>query len=168
MNKNFLIGLAAVAAAGYYFLMGKKQAIENLLIKPIDIAINSSKTNIFKLVFNLKLQITNSSNFTVKINKIDVDILVNNRTISEFQKNLPITIAAKSSGRVNLNAPLPALPTGLLNPLTINASFILFEFYFKFYSVVSFSTFYSIIVCNWLCTSKILVIYFQWTNIFVD
>jgi LEA14-like dessication related protein len=93
MNKKFLIGLAAAAAAGYYFLIGKKQAIENLLIKPIDIAINSSKTNIFKLVFNLKLQITNSSNFTVKINKIDVDILVNNKTISEFQKNLPITIA---------------------------------------------------------------------------
>ena len=25
MNKNFLIGIAAVAAAGYYFLKGKKQ-----------------------------------------------------------------------------------------------------------------------------------------------
>ena len=46
MNKNFLIGLAAVAAAVYYFLMGKKEAIETLEVKPLDIAINKSKTNL--------------------------------------------------------------------------------------------------------------------------
>jgi LEA14-like dessication related protein len=97
MNKNFLIGLAAVAAAGYYLLMGKKQAIENLEIKPIDIAINKSKTNIFKAVFNLKLKITNPANFSVKLKDIDVDVLVNDRVISEFQKNLPVTIAPKKT-----------------------------------------------------------------------
>lgn len=97
MNKNFLIGLAAVAAAGYYLLMGKKQAIENLEVKPIDIAINKSKTNFFKAVFNLKLKITNPANFAVKLKDIDVDVLVNNRVISEFQKNLPITIAPKKT-----------------------------------------------------------------------
>jgi len=97
MNKNFLIGLAAVAAAGYYFLMGKKQAVENLEIKPIDIAINSQKTNLLKLVFNLKLKLTNPGNFSVKVNNIDVDVLVNNRAISDFQKLLPVTIAPKQT-----------------------------------------------------------------------
>jgi len=97
MNKNFLIGIAAVAAAGYYLLMGKKQAIENLEIKPIDIAINKSKTNFFKAVFNLKLKITNPGNFAVKLKDIDVDVLVNNRVISEFQKNLPVTIGPKKT-----------------------------------------------------------------------
>jgi LEA14-like dessication related protein len=97
MNKNFLIGLAAVAAAGYYFLMGKKKAVENLEIKPIDIAINSQKTNLLKLVFNLKLKLTNPGNFAVKVNNIDVDVLVNNRVISDFQKLLPVTIAPKQT-----------------------------------------------------------------------
>ena len=88
MNKNFLIGLAAVAAAGYYLLMGKKQAIENLEVKPIDIAINSQKTNLLKLVFNLKLKLTNPGNFSVKGNNIDLDVLLNNGFIdfSYFNK----------------------------------------------------------------------------------
>jgi LEA14-like dessication related protein len=93
MNKGFLIGLAAAAAAAYYLLTGKKAAIENLIVKPIDIAINSSKTSIYKLVFNLKLKITNESNFSVKVNAIDVDVIVNNNIIGEVQKNLPIVIA---------------------------------------------------------------------------
>jgi hypothetical protein len=97
MNKKFLIGIAAIAAAGYYFLMGKKQAVENLEIKPIDIAINSQKTNLLKLVFNLKLKLTNPGNFSVKVNNIDVDVLVNNRVISDFQKLLPVTIAPKKT-----------------------------------------------------------------------
>ena len=93
MNKGFLIGLAAAAAAAYYLLTGKKAAIENLIVKPIDIAINSSKTSILKLVFNLKLKITNTSNFAVKVNAIDVDVIVNNNIIGEVQKNLPFVIA---------------------------------------------------------------------------
>lgn len=93
MNKGFLIGIAAAVAAGYYFLTGKKAAIENLIVKPIDIAINSSKTNLLRLVFNLKLKITNTSNFSVKVNSIDVDVLVNNNIVGEVQKNLPIVIA---------------------------------------------------------------------------
>jgi LEA14-like dessication related protein len=97
MNKNFLIGITAVAAAGYYFLKGKKQVIENLEIKPIDIAINKSKTNLFKAVFNLKLKLTNPGNFAVKVKNIDVDVIVNNNVISQFQKNLPVTIAPKAT-----------------------------------------------------------------------
>lgn len=93
MNKGFLIGIAAAVAAGYYLLTGKKAAIENLIVKPIDIAINSSKTNLLKLVFNLKIKITNTSNFSVKVNAIDVDVIVNNNIIGEVQKNLPIVVA---------------------------------------------------------------------------
>jgi LEA14-like dessication related protein len=77
--------------------MGKKKAVENLEIKPIDIAINSQKTNLLKLVFNLKLKSTNPGNFSVKVNNIDVDVLINNRIISDFQKLLPVTIAPKQT-----------------------------------------------------------------------
>lgn len=120
MNKNFLIGIAAVAAAGYYFLMGKKEAIENLLIKPIDIGINASKTNLLKLTFNLKLKITNPSNFTVKVNKIDVDIVVNNSIISEFQKSLPILIAPNKTEivTIEITAQNAAIITTIIDIIT--------------------------------------------------
>ena len=40
-----------------------------------------------------------------------------------------ITLTAKSSGRVNLNPPLLALPTALLNPVTIYAFIIVGVWY---------------------------------------
>jgi LEA14-like dessication related protein len=92
MKTNLIIGIAAAAAAAYYFLTGKKTAIENLIVKPLDIAIDSKKSNIFQLVFNLKLKFTNNSNFSVKVNTIDVDILINNNIIGDIQKNLPFVI----------------------------------------------------------------------------
>ena len=120
MNKNFLIGLAAVAAAGYYLLIGKKEAIEKLLIKPIDIGINSSKKNLFVLTFNLKLKITNPSNFTVKVNKIDVDIIVNDTIISEFQKNLPIIIGPNKTEivTIEITAQNAAIITTIIDIIT--------------------------------------------------
>jgi hypothetical protein len=124
MNKKFLIGLAAAAAAGYYFLIGKKQAIENLEIAPVDIAINSTKTNLLKLVFNLKLKVTNNSNATVKISSIDLDILVNNRKISEFQKNIAVTIAPKKTEIVLIEIGVQNLSIidTVLNLLSINGN----------------------------------------------
>ena len=39
------------------------------------------------------MKITNTSNFSVKVNAIDVDVIVNNNIIGEVQKNLPIVLA---------------------------------------------------------------------------
>jgi LEA14-like dessication related protein len=96
MNK-FLLGLAAAAGVAYIFLKGKKQSIENLLFNPIGIAINQAKTNFFRLVFNFKLQVNNPDTFAVNIQSIDLDVLVNGKVISNFAKELPISIAPKES-----------------------------------------------------------------------
>lgn len=96
MNKLFL-GLAAAVGVAYIFLKGKKESLENLLFNPVGIAINKAKTNIFKLVFNFKLQVTNPGNFAVNIQSIDLDVLVNGRVISNFSKQLPVMIAAKKT-----------------------------------------------------------------------
>jgi LEA14-like dessication related protein len=96
MNK-FLLGLAAAAGVAYIFLKGKKQSIENLLFNPIGIAINKAKTNFFRLVFNFKLQVNNPDTFAVNIQSIDLDVLVNGKVISNFAKELPISIAPKES-----------------------------------------------------------------------
>jgi LEA14-like dessication related protein len=96
MNK-LLLGLAAAAGVAYIFLKGKKESLENLLFKPIGIAINKAKTNFFRLVFNFKLQVNNPGTFAVNIQSIDLDVLINGKVISNFTKELPISIAPKES-----------------------------------------------------------------------
>jgi len=96
MNK-LLLGLAAAAGVAYIFLKGKQQSLENLLFNPIGIAINKAKTNFLRLVFNFKLQVNNPGNFAVNIQNIDLDVLVNGKVISNFYKELPISIEPKES-----------------------------------------------------------------------
>lgn len=88
MNSKIIIGLGAMAAAALYYFKGKKEAIEKIQVTPLDIAINSQKTQWNKLVFNLKLKIGNPSKFKVNINTIDLDVIVNNKKISEFQNRV--------------------------------------------------------------------------------
>ena len=101
MNNKLILGLLAGAGAFYYFLQGKKEAIEDLLIEPVDIAIDKS-SNIRKLVFNLKLQIKNPSKFVVKIKNIDLDLSVNNKTISNFNSNTVLSLPANSNKIYNI------------------------------------------------------------------
>lgn len=95
MNNKLILGLLAGAGAFYYFIKGKKAAIEDLEIKPIDIAINK-ESNFRKLIFDLKFKIKNPSKFAVKIKNIDLDLKVNNKTISNFNSESILTLPANS------------------------------------------------------------------------
>jgi LEA14-like dessication related protein len=101
MNNKLILGLLAGAGALYYFLQGKKGAIEDLLIEPVDIAIDK-ESNFRKLVFNLKLQIKNPSKFIVKVKNIDLDLKVNNKTISNFNSNTVLSLPANSNKIYNI------------------------------------------------------------------
>jgi LEA14-like dessication related protein len=96
MNNKLILSLLAGAGAFYYFLQGKKGAIEDLQINPVDIAIDK-ESNFRKLVFNLKLQIKNPSKFVVKIKNIDLALKVNNKTISNFNSSSVLSLAANSN-----------------------------------------------------------------------
>ena len=102
MNNKLILGLGALAAAAIYFFKGKKEALENVKITPLDIAINKQKTNIRNLVFNLKLKIANPGNFKVNINNIDLDIIVNNKKISNFQKSNITSIEPNNAKTINV------------------------------------------------------------------
>lgn len=94
-NLSSLFLLAITGGAAYYFLRGKKESLENLVIKPIDIAIDSKKSRqLFfqKLFYNIKLKITNPSGFSVKILSIDLDFLINKEFIADIKKNTSIVI----------------------------------------------------------------------------
>jgi LEA14-like dessication related protein len=95
MNNKLILGLLAGAGAFYYFIQGKKGALENLIVKPTDIAI-SKESNILKLIFNLKLKISNPSKYAVKIKNIDLDLQVNGKTISDFNSSSILTLPANT------------------------------------------------------------------------
>jgi LEA14-like dessication related protein len=101
MNNKLILGLLAGAGAFYYFLQGKKGAIEDLQIEPVDIGIDK-ESNFRKLVFNLKLQIKNPSKFVVKVKNIDLDLKVNNKTISNFNSNTVLSLPANSNKIYNI------------------------------------------------------------------
>lgn len=102
MNTKFILGLTALAGAAFYFLKGKKEAIENLNIKPLDIAINRSKTNLYQVVFNLKLQITNPANFAVNINGINLDLSINGKRATNIKQFNIAQLAPKETETVSL------------------------------------------------------------------
>jgi LEA14-like dessication related protein len=102
MNNKLILGLGALAAAAIYFFQGKKEALENVRITPLDIAINKQKTNIRNLVFNFKLKIANPGNFKVNINDINLDIIVNNKKISNFKKSNFTSIEPNNAKTINL------------------------------------------------------------------
>ena len=101
--KNKILYLAAAAGAAYYFLIGKKRALENLDIKPIDIAINTAKSRKFlytQLFYNIKLKITNSENLAAKIKSIDIDVYINNKKASEINSDTPVIVPARTEGKI--------------------------------------------------------------------
>lgn len=102
MNNKLILGLGALAATAIYFFKGKKEALENVRITPLDIAINKQKTNIRNLVFNLKLKIANPGNFKVNINTINLDVIINNKKISNFQKSNITSIEPNNAKTINL------------------------------------------------------------------
>lgn len=109
MNNKLILGLGALAAAALYYFKGKKEAIEKIQITPLDIAINSQKTKWNNLVFNLKLKIGNPSNFKVNINNIDLDVIINNKKISEFQKSSITSIEASNAKTIIIEISIQSL-----------------------------------------------------------
>ena len=109
MNNKLILGFGAMAAAALYYFKGKKEAIEKIQITPLDIAINSHKTKWNNLVFNLKLKIGNPSNFKVNINNIDLDVIINNKKISEFQKTGITSIEASNAKTILLEISIQSL-----------------------------------------------------------
>ena len=111
-NLTSLFLIAITGGAAYYFLKGKKESLENLIIKPIDIAIDSKKSRQFffqKLFYNIKLKITNPSGFAVKILSIDLDFIVNKEVIADIQKQSAIIIKPNETKIITIESSIATL-----------------------------------------------------------
>lgn len=111
-NIPTLFLLALSGGAAYYFLKGKKEAFENLIIKPIDIAIDTEKskqTFWTKIFYDIKLKITNPSGFKINVNEIDLEFLVNKKFVANLKKNTLISIEPKITEIITLNSSISSV-----------------------------------------------------------
>lgn len=108
MNNGIkLIFGAAAAGLIYTFLNKKKAALEDIKISNIDAYIDLEKTkqNFFlKLFYNLKIQLYNNADVSVKIKGIEAKFFINGIEFGSMNSTLKTDIAPKSSNKISLAA----------------------------------------------------------------
>jgi len=74
------------------FLTAKKRAMQNLILNILDIGINSKKSNIRELVFNVKIEANNQENLPVVIKRINLNLFANQSIIANFNRSVNLTV----------------------------------------------------------------------------
>lgn len=90
MKKILVPGLILGVFIAY--LAAKKRALQNLLLEVADIAINSQKTNIKQVVFNVKFAAENRENVPVTINQINLRLFSGQTTLADFNRVVNLTV----------------------------------------------------------------------------
>lgn len=113
MNQGLKLVLA-VAGVGllYTFLNKKKAALENIVIRNIDVAIDLNKTQdaaYLKLFYNLKLMLLNTAKVSVNIKSLEAKFYLNGIEFSNINQNLNLYIPAASSKDVVINASINSI-----------------------------------------------------------
>lgn len=108
MNQGlkFILG-AAGAGLLYTFLNRKKAALENIVVKNIDVAIDLNKTQnagYLKLFYNLKLMLQNTAKASVKIKSIEATFALNGIEFADINQIINLSINPQSSKEIVLNA----------------------------------------------------------------
>lgn len=113
MNQGlkFVLG-AAGAGLLYTFLNRKKAALENIVVKNIDVAIDLNKTQnagYLKLFYNLKLMLQNTAKASVQIKSIEATFSLNGIEFADINQIINLSINPQSSKEIVLN---PSVNTG--------------------------------------------------------
>lgn len=95
MRKILVPGLILGVFIAY--LAAKKRALQNLLLEVADIAINSQKTNIKQVVFNVKFAAENRENVPVTINQINLRLFSGQTTLADFNRVVNLTVGPNES-----------------------------------------------------------------------
>lgn len=115
--------LLATAGAGllFFFLRRKANALQNLRVLPIDIAIDSersSQTNWQNIFYKVKLKFINNERANVDIKAINLQSTINGNFVGNITGNTTILIPSMNSKEISLVASVQSV--GILN-LILNA-----------------------------------------------
>ena len=118
--KNLLLAGGAIAAL-VYFLRRKKTAAENIVVDPIDIAIDSQRSaSAFwtRIYYRIQLRLINNESANVNISSINLQISANGRALGSINNTTGFSVDGGSEKVINLDASLSSIGAiGLIRDL---------------------------------------------------
>lgn len=106
--KNILIAGGAIAAL-LYFLRRKKTAAENIIVEPLDIAIDSERSNFSRIYYRIKLRLVNNEAASVNVSSINFAISVNGNAIGSINNTTGFNVDGGSSKEITLDASISSI-----------------------------------------------------------
>jgi len=108
MNNTIKLLLGAGTAAYlFFFLKKKKAALENIILKNVNVYIDIDKTRkigFLKLFYNLKILLYNEANVSVNIKSLEAKFYLNGIQFADINSNLSTIIEAKKDKTINIAA----------------------------------------------------------------
>jgi LEA14-like dessication related protein len=102
-NMIYIIGAAAVAGLGYFWLRNKKDAAANLQILPKNVKVDWKKSKevlYSRLFYSLKLDLINNETASVNVKTINLNVVGNNKLLGNILNTSGFIVPANSTKEV--------------------------------------------------------------------
>lgn len=118
--KKQLPLILTLLGGGYliYWLRRKASAGANLQYIPLDIAIDSRKSGLFRIYYSLKLRLINNESANVNIRAINLKAFIDNKFIGDILSNASFNVPAKGTQDIKLDT---SISTGSVARLVFDA-----------------------------------------------
>lgn len=119
--KNNLLPVALLLGGGFYlfrWLRNKQDAGANLKYEPVDIAIDTERSqaaNFFQIYYKVKIRLINDGRASVNVRDIDLVASAGNTRISNITSSTQFVVPANSSKVIQLTASIST--AGIVNTL---------------------------------------------------
>jgi hypothetical protein len=118
--KNKLPLILTVLGGAYlvFWLRRKAQAGANLQFIPLDIAIDSRRSGLFRIYYSVKLRLINNETANVNIKGINLKAFIDNKFVGDIISNASFNVPAKGTTDIKLDT---SISTGSIARLIFDA-----------------------------------------------
>lgn len=115
MKKNLPLILTVTGAAYLFFWLRRKaQAGANLQYIPLDIAIDTQRSSIFRIFYSVKLRLINNESANVNIKRINLKAAINGRFVGDIINTTSFQVPAKGTKDIKLDTSISLGSAALL------------------------------------------------------
>jgi len=118
--KNKLPLILTVLGGAYlvFWLRRKAQAGANIQFIPLDIAIDSRRSGLFRIYYSIKLRLINNESANVNIKGVNLKAFIDNKFVGDIVNNASFNVPAKGTTDIKLDT---SISTGSIARLIFNA-----------------------------------------------
>lgn len=114
-NMIYIIGAAAAAALGYFWLSNKKDAANNLQVTPKDVKIDwtrSKQAFYTRIFYSVKLDLINNETASVNVKTINLNVIGNGQLLGNVINSSGFIVPANSTKEVVISGAINS--TGII------------------------------------------------------